>query len=100
MSEPTAYARRVVALVDRIPPGAVLTYGDVAELMGEGSARGVGAVMARWGAETCWWRVIRADGIPALIGDGRAVAHLRRERTPWVGVGDKVDLARARWNGR
>jgi O-6-methylguanine DNA methyltransferase len=43
---PTAFVRRVVALVRSIPAGRVATYGDVAVLAGRpGAARAVGNVM-------------------------------------------------------
>jgi alkylated DNA nucleotide flippase Atl1 len=91
----TPYARAVLDVVDRIPRGRVLTYGDVAEVMGAGSARTVGTVMARWGAEVPWWRVLMADGSPPPGHESAARAAWRRERTP---VHDgRVDLARARW---
>ena len=43
---PTPYAAEVLAVVDRIPPGKVMSYGDVAEFVGRGSGRAVGAVMS------------------------------------------------------
>jgi methylated-DNA-[protein]-cysteine S-methyltransferase len=42
----TRFARRVLNVVGRIPPGRVLTYGDVARLAGRpGAARAVGNLM-------------------------------------------------------
>jgi len=42
----TAFARRVLAVVRRIPPGRVTTYGTVARLAGRpGAARAVGTIM-------------------------------------------------------
>lgn len=44
--QPTSFARRVLAVVKRIPPGQVATYGDVARLAGRpGAARAVGNIM-------------------------------------------------------
>ena len=40
---PTPYAARVLDLVERIPRGKVMSYGDVAEFVGKGSGRSVGA---------------------------------------------------------
>src|SRR5690606_24158018 len=54
---PSEYAERVLEFVRTIPAGKVMTYGDVAEYLGAGSARSVGAVMATWGADAPWWRV-------------------------------------------
>ncbi len=95
---PTPYARAVLDVVDRIPPGRVLTYGDVAELTGWGAPRAVGTVMARHGHELPWWRVVRADGSLAEGLLARARLHWAEEGTPLRPGGDAVDLARARWD--
>ena len=49
-------------MVEAIPPGRVMSYGDIAEYLGEGGPRQVGRVMALWGGGVPWWRVIHADG--------------------------------------
>lgn len=94
------FAELVLDVVDRVPAGRVLTYGDVAELVGEGGPRGVGAVMSRFGASVPWWRVLRADGTPAPGLERRALREYRREGTPLRSGGDRVDLRIARWDGR
>ncbi|MGZ6839013.1 MAG: MGMT family protein, partial [Frankiaceae bacterium] len=38
----SAFAAQVLDVVARIPRGRVLTYGDIAEYVGTGSARSVG----------------------------------------------------------
>ena len=96
--EPTAFAQRVLDAVDRIPRGTVMSYGDVAEYVGSGSARAVGMVMARYGAEVPWHRVLRSDGTCAPGVAERQLAKLRREKVPMRG--ERVDMARARWDGR
>ena len=40
------YAEKVLEVAELIPPGRVMTYGDVAEWLGEGGPRQVGRVMA------------------------------------------------------
>jgi alkylated DNA nucleotide flippase Atl1 len=85
----------VLAMVERVPPGRVVSYGDVAELVERGGPRQVAAVLSRWGAGVPWWRVVRADGRladpvreraePQLVAEGVLV---RRGR---------VDMARHRW---
>ncbi|RXZ45755.1 MGMT family protein, partial [Agromyces binzhouensis] len=50
----------VLAVVSDIPPGTVMTYGDVAATLGSRGARAVGQVMARYGGDVPWWRVVRA----------------------------------------
>ncbi len=59
---PTPYAVAVLELVDRIPRGKVMSYGDVAEYVGSGSGRTVGAVMSRHGHEVPWHRVVQSTG--------------------------------------
>jgi len=95
-----SYVDRVLAVVGRIPPGQVMTYGDVAEYLGESSARAVGRVMAGYGADVPWHRVVLATGAPAPGHEPAALALLRAERAPLTPDGSRVDLARARWQGR
>ena len=94
---PSAYAVAVLDVVERIPRGRVMTYGDVAELMGRGTGRTVGAVMSAWGREVPWHRVVQASGRPAEPYLQDALERLRGEGCPVVG--ERVDLARARWDG-
>jgi methylated-DNA-protein-cysteine methyltransferase-like protein len=96
----SAFAAQVLDVVARIPPGYVLTYGDVAEYVGAGSARSVGAVLRRHGHEVPWQRVVLATGAPAPAAPQRALFLLRRDGAPLVPAGDRVDLARGRWDGR
>ncbi len=96
--ELTAFAQRVLDAVDRIPRGRVMSYGDVAEYVGAGSARAVGTVMARWGSEVPWHRVLHNDGTCATHKADRQLERLRRERVPISG--GRVDMGIARWDGR
>jgi alkylated DNA nucleotide flippase Atl1 len=96
--EITVFAQRVLDAVDRIPRGRVMSYGDVAEFVGRGSARAVGMVMARYGAQVPWYRVLRADGTCAPGVAERQLAALRREKVPLRG--HRIDMPRARWDGR
>jgi alkylated DNA nucleotide flippase Atl1 len=100
MDEPSAKARAVLDVVERIPPGSVMTYGDVAACAGLGSARFVGHVLARWGDEVPWQRVVMADGSFAKHLALEQLALLRTEGTPladdqWHVT--HVDLTRARF---
>ena len=58
------YRERVYDLVKQIPPGRVMTYGQIAEILGEGyTARTVGYVMHGADAENVpWQRVINSKG--------------------------------------
>ncbi len=91
------YARAVLEVVGQIPRGAVMSYGDVAEFMGRGTARTVGMVMSRHGHEVPWHRVVQASGRPAEPLWQEALDLLRKEQCPVLG--DRVDMAIARWNG-
>ena len=51
----------VLQVVEAIPPGRVVSYGDIAELVGS-SPRRVGTIMAARGSEVAWWRVTNASG--------------------------------------
>lgn len=58
---------RVLRAVEQVPPGRVVSYGDVAALVGIG-ARQVGAIMARGAHGVAWWRVTnRAGELPAPL---------------------------------
>ena len=56
------FASDVLDLVDSIPPGHVMSYGDIAEYLGRYGPRRVGRVMSTHGGAVPWWRVIHADG--------------------------------------
>jgi alkylated DNA nucleotide flippase Atl1 len=96
--EPTPFAERVLAAVGRIPRGRVMSYGDVAEYLGEGGPRAVGTVLARFGGGVPWHRVVTSDGRPNPAHPDEAVALLRRERVPFRR--ERVDMPAARWDGR
>jgi alkylated DNA nucleotide flippase Atl1 len=95
---PSPYAERVLDLVERVPAGRVVTYGDVAAHLREGGPRQVGRVMALFGGGVPWWRVVRASGQPAQGHEREALRRLRDDGTPLVVDGSRVDLAAARWD--
>jgi alkylated DNA nucleotide flippase Atl1 len=88
----------VLDVVDRIPRGMVMTYGDVAEYLGTGTGRTVGTVMSRYGSEVPWWRVVQASGRPAEPMVREALGRLVAEGCPIAA--ERVDLSRCRWDGR
>jgi alkylated DNA nucleotide flippase Atl1 len=95
------FASRVLDVAESIPAGRVMSYGDIAEVLGEGGPRQVGRVMALWGGGVPWWRVVHADGRLLLGHEREALGHYRREGTPLrTGTGGapgRLDMARARW---
>ena len=58
------YKERVYKLVRQIPPGRVMTYGQIAAILGEGyTPRTVGYVMHATDSEGVpWQRVINSQG--------------------------------------
>ncbi|WP_278194228.1 MGMT family protein [Streptomyces sp. AN091965] len=100
------YAERVLEVAEMIPPGRVMTYGDVAEWLEEGGPRQVGRVMALYGGAVPWWRVVRADGALLPGHELRALEAYRAEGTPLRQAGratqghvPRIDMRRARWDG-
>jgi alkylated DNA nucleotide flippase Atl1 len=114
------YAERVLRVAEQIPPGRVMTYGDVAAWLREedgllpgatstGGARGggprqVGRVMALYGGAVPWWRVVRSDGVLLPGEEHRALERYRTEGTPLrtappgaVQRPPRLDMRRARW---
>lgn len=73
---------RVLRCVEAVPPGRVVSYGDVAERLGMGP-RQVGSVMRHWGSNVAWWRVTNHAGdLPAPL--------LARARPHWDAEGIAV----------
>ena len=95
------YSARVLDLIDEIPPGQVMSYGDIAEYLGQGGPRQVGRVLSRYGGGAPWWRVTHADGTPAPGHEAVALRHYLAERTPLRSLAEplRVDMRQARWRG-
>lgn len=102
------YEEAVLGIVSLIPPGKVLTYGDIAEILEAAGPRQVGSVLSRGAEDVPWWRVLRADGRPPRGLEAIAVEHYRSESTAMRttaparsrtgSVDYRVNLAMARWN--
>ena len=89
------FADAVLDLVERIPPGRVMSYGAIAEYLGRGGPRQVGTVMARYGGPVPWHRVVAANG---RLVPGHEVEALRRHRAEGTPLrGDRVDMRAASW---
>ena len=97
------FAARVLDIVEAIPPGMVMSYGDVAEYLGEAGPRQVGRVMSLWGSGVPWWRVVHADGSLLTGHERAALARYQSEGTPLRtapdGTPSGVNMRRARWSG-
>jgi alkylated DNA nucleotide flippase Atl1 len=96
-----AFADDVLEVVDSIPPGQVLSYGDVAALLGSRAARAVGTTLRMSGGSHPWWRVVRSGGLPPVGHEQRAREHYEAEGTPLRVIsrepGYAVEYAVARW---
>lgn len=96
--------QRICLMVQQIPPGSVATYGQVAALVGNCTARMVGYAMAAvdGAMDVPWQRVINAQGKISPRADSDSTAHQRRllveEGVILDGQG-RVDLRRYRWPG-
>jgi len=102
-----AFHRLVYRVVSRVPRGKVVTYGQVAAILGQPrAARAVGQALRMLPAPLLrivpWQRVINAAGAISIRGDtSRAI--LQRQLLESEGVRfdrrDRVDLRKYRWSG-
>lgn len=95
------YRARVFDIVRRIPEGRVMTYGQLAELLGEGyTARTVGFVMHTADETVPWQRVINAQG---ACSTGRVILPPDKQQRLLEAEGvvfnerGRCDLGRYRW---
>ena len=106
MAESGRLYHQIYDLVRQIPAGKVITYGQVAELVGGCTARMVGYAMAALKRGTApdvpWQRVINAKGKISIHGDGIGNA-MQRVLLEQEGVqfddNDRVDFSRYGWIG-
>ncbi len=72
----------VRAVIEAIPAGEVMTYGEVALEAGHpGAARAVGHLLAASDGALPWWRVVNANG---RLVPGHEREHARRLRSEGV----------------
>jgi alkylated DNA nucleotide flippase Atl1 len=103
----TEFVEAVLAVVELVPRGTAVAYGDVAELLGSGGPRQVGSVMSHHGTDVPWWRILKASGQAPEGLETPALRHYLEEGTPLLGsyedflrTGEgrwRVNLAAARW---
>ena len=92
----------MLAVVGRIPPGRVTTYGDVARLAGApGAARAVGNVLRQAGVPGLpYHRVIAAGGRLGGYGSPGLKRSLLVAEGLQVTASRVLDFARVHWTGR
>jgi methylated-DNA-protein-cysteine methyltransferase-like protein len=95
------YNERVFEIVRRIPAGHVMTYGQLAEILGEGyTARTVGFAMHAADETVPWHRVINAQG---ACSTGRVLLPVNKQQRMLEAEGiefdarERCDLGRYRW---
>lgn len=80
------FEQAAVQVLHSVPPGEVVTYGEVAAEAGfPGAARAVGRLLATGGHDLPWWRVVTATG---RLVPGHEDDHARRLRAEGVTVVD------------
>lgn len=85
----------VLSLVERIPPGKVMSYGAIADYLGLGSPRLVGQIMATHGSGVPWHRVVAANG---RLVPGHERENMRRLQAEGIiFCTEKVDMRRYSW---
>lgn len=96
----TEFASRVLALVRRIPPGRVATYGDIAAAAGHpGAARAVGNIMRTCASrEVPCHRVVAAAGRLGGYGGETGLKRALLQAESLVVRGERIrDFERRRW---
>ena len=95
--------QRIYMVVSQIPSGKVATYGQIASIVGNCTARMVGYALAALpaGSEVPWQRVINAQGKISLRADGggsRQQDLLEAEKVHFD-TNNRVSFSEVRWQG-
>lgn len=100
MTAPDNFAKQVYALVVLIPPGRVMTYGQIAALCGSPRAARVVGGVAHFGPEELpWHRVVnKVGGLAGAFPGGRTEQAARLAAEGVVVSADyMVDVEGLRW---
>jgi alkylated DNA nucleotide flippase Atl1 len=92
-------ADAVRALIEEVPAGKVVTYGDLGHAVDVG-ARQIGRILASGGHDVAWWRVVDASGHPPENAQDAAADRYVAEGTPFHRTGGRVtvNLSACRWS--
>lgn len=102
--QPLPNYERIYAVVSLVPPGQVATYGQIASIVGNCTARMVGYAMAALpiGSPVPWQRVINAQGKISPRGNDQSTL-LQQQRLEAEGIQfdaeGRVNLRQYRWSG-
>lgn len=94
------FKARVYAVVGQIPPGRVMTYGQIAAICGSPrAARIVGGIAHYGSTDLPWQRVVKKDGSLAEGYPGGIEGHRQALAAEGVETNNelKVDVRRLQW---
>ena len=102
--QPTATYERIYAVVRQVPSGRVATYGQIAAIVGDCTARMVGYALAATpaGSDVPWQRVINAQGkisLRAASGENTLQRQLLEEEGVRFDAQNRVNFRQYRWPG-
>ena len=99
--EPANFYEAVYRVVGRIPEGRLMSYGQIATILGAPRAsRAVGYAMRACREDLPWQRVINAKGQISARGDVERPVHQRmllEDEGVEFDADDRCDLERLRW---
>lgn len=94
------FRERVYEVVRQIPAGRVMTYGQIAALVGSPRAARIVGGVAHYGDPSLpWQRVVNKKGGLAAGYPGGVVAHAQHLEAEGIKVGDDftIDIQRLQW---
>jgi methylated-DNA-protein-cysteine methyltransferase-like protein len=102
--QPTPTYERIYEVVRQIPSGRVATYGQIAAIVGDCTARMVGYALAATpaGSDVPWQRVINAQGkisLRANSGENTLQRQLLEEEGVRFDAENRVNFRQYRWPG-
>ena len=94
------FFQRVHQVIGRVPPGRVVTYGQIARHLGRPrGARAVGWAMRQCPEGLPWFRVVNSSGRPSLGTGGAALQRsLLEEEGVIFGPSGRIDLTVYGWD--
>lgn len=94
------FRERVYAIVAQIPKGKVMTYGQIAALVGSPRAARIVGGVAHWGDPALpWQRVVKKDGSLAEGYPGGTEGHAAALRSEGIEISDdyRVNMKERLW---